>query len=202
MTKVASLDRRGRNRPAAKQTSQTRPSIDEDYVGFDQLDGTHPWQEAVPEGCLLYDVRVLPGGKVAYFNWDLAKEMGLLAEAHPHRLNRTLEDKLLETFCIRISNEWHHEHNVIFPKTMLKKNKYMATRYLQLQHPDKAGRTSGDGRCIWNGIVKNHNQTWDVSSRGTGVTALAPGAVLAGRPLRSGNNDHGYGCGMAEIDEL
>ncbi|MGE0527690.1 MAG: hypothetical protein AB7P49_11550, partial [Bdellovibrionales bacterium] len=36
----------------------------------------------------------------------------------------------------------------------------------------------------------------------TGVTALAPGAVQAGQPLRSGNTDHGYGCGLAEIDEL
>lgn len=189
-------------RAALKQTSQTRQALDGNYSGFDQLDGTHPWQTAVPEGCVLYDARLLPGGKVAYFNWDLAKEMGLLPEHHPHRLNRPLEDKLLETFCIRIINEWDHEHNVIYPKTMLKKNKYMATRYLQLQHPDKAGRTSGDGRCVWNGTLKNRGQIWDVSSRGTGVTALAPGVVLAGKPLRSGNNEHGYGCGMAEIDEL
>ncbi len=202
MAKVISLERRQRARSQAKPTNQTRTALDGSYSSFDQLDGTHPWQTAVPEGCLLYDVRLLPGGKVAYFNWDLGKEMGLLPEQHPHRLNRALEDKLLETFCIRIINEWDHEHNVIFPKTMLKKNKYMATRYLQLQHPDKAGRTSGDGRCVWNGIVKNRTQIWDVSSRGTGVTALAPGVVLAGKPLRSGNNDYGYGCGMAEIDEL
>jgi hypothetical protein len=200
MAKVMALDRRQRSRTALK--NQVRPALDGTYSDFNQLDGKHPWQTAVPEGCLLYDVRILPGGKVAYFNWDLAKEMGLIPDHHPHRLNRGLEDKLLETFCIRIVNEWDHEHNVIYPKTMMKKNKYMATRYLQLQHPDKAGRTSGDGRCVWNGIVKHRGQIWDVSSRGTGVTALAPGVVLAGKPLRSGNSDHGYGCGMAEIDEL
>lgn len=202
MSKVMALERRRRPRSALKATSQTRPALDGTYAAFDQLDGTHPWQQAVPEGCVLYPARLLPGGKVSYFNWDLAKEMGLLPEHHPHRLNRALEDKLLETFCIRIINEWDQQHNVIYPKTMLKKNLYMATRYLQLQHADKTGRTSGDGRCIWNGVFKNRGAVWDVSSRGTGVTALAPGAVLAGKPLRSGNNDHGYGCGMAEIDEL
>jgi uncharacterized protein YdiU (UPF0061 family) len=78
----------------------------------------------------------------------------------------------------------------------------MATRYLQLQHPSKTGKTSGDGRCIWNGFIEHNGITWDVSSRGTGVTRLAPGFVEAGRPLRSGNTSAGYGCGMAEIDEL
>src|SRR6185503_16252427 len=84
----------------------------------------------------------------------------------------------------------------------MKPNTYMATRYLQLQHTDKSGRTSGDGRCIWNGVVSSQGRVWDVSSRGTGVTALAPGAVEAGEPLKTGNLQHGYGCGMAEIDEL
>jgi len=173
-----------------------------DYSSFDQLNGTHPWQTAVPEGCILYPVRQLPGGKVSYFNFELAKEMGLIDSRHSHRLNKKLEQKLLDTFCIRIINEWDQAHNVVVPKAMIKPNLYMATRYLQLQHPDKSGRTSGDGRCIWNGIVSAKGRIWDVSSRGTGVTQLAPGVVLAGKPLQSGNQDHGYGCGLAEIDEL
>lgn len=192
MTKILGTARR----------SQSRTSPQGDYSPFDQLDGTHPLQTAVPESCVMYDVRILPGGKVSYLNWDLAKEMGLLPQDHSQRLNRTLEDKLLETFCIRIINEWDKAHNVIFPKTHLKKNRYMATRYLQLQHADRTGKTSGDGRCVWNGVVQFAGKVWDVSSRGTGVTTLAPGAVLAGKPLKSGNNAHGYGCGMAEIDEL
>lgn len=78
----------------------------------------------------------------------------------------------------------------------------MATRYLQLQHKDKTGRTSGDGRSIWNGEVEHNGVVWDVSSRGTGVTKLAPGAVEADKPLRSGSTAFGYGCGLADIDEL
>lgn len=202
MTKVLPFDRRKSPRTVAKATTQLRPAQDRDYTAFDQLDGSHPWQSAVPASCLMYDVRLLSGGKVAYFNFDLAKEMGLIGSEHPEKMNRRLEEKLLETFCIRIINEWDKEHGVIFPKGSVKKNRYMATRYLQLQHADKAGRTSGDGRCIWNGIVKHGGKTWDISSRGTGVTALAPGVVEAGKPLRSGNTEHGYGCGMAEIDEL
>lgn len=174
----------------------------EDYGAFDQLDGRHPWAEQVPEGLILYPVRSLSGGKVSYFNFDLAKEMGLIDKHHPHKLTKKLTQKILETFCIRIINEYDQEKGIRYPAETIKPNKFMATRYLQLQHADKSGRTSGDGRCIWNGIVVHNKQIWDVSSRGTGVTALAPGVVEAGHPLRSGNYDHGYGCGMAEIDEL
>jgi len=174
----------------------------DDYGAFDQLDGQHPWRDQVPEGLILYPVRTLTGGKVSYFNFELAKEMGLIAKSHPKKLSKKLNDKLLDTFCLRIINEYDQEKNIRYPKETVKKNEYMATRYLQLQHTDKSGRTSGDGRCIWNGMVVGNGKVWDVSSRGTGVTALAPGAVEAGQPLRSGNYDHGYGCGMAEIDEL
>ncbi len=204
MAKPATVDRKFREVTERKSLTTTRPHsrIQNDYSRFDQLDGSHPWQKANPEACVMYDVRILPGGKVAYFNFDLAKEMGLVHRDHPAQLNKFLEEKLLETFCIRIINEWDEANNITFPKTVLKKNKYMATRYLQLQHQDKTGRTSGDGRSIWNGVVEYRGRTWDVSSRGTGVTRLAPGVVQAGRPLRSGNTDHGYGCGMAEMDEL
>lgn len=183
----------------AKNTASAAESA---YSRFDKLDGTHPWQQAVPEGCVLYSVRELGLGRVAYFNWDLAREMGLIDRDHPERMTKALEEKIIETFSLRIINEWDQENKLSFPKSSLKSNRYMATRYLQLQHPDKMGRTSGDGRCIWNGVIQNAGKVWDVSSRGTGVTSLAPGAVLAGRPLKSGNTDHGYGCGMAEIDEL
>lgn len=172
------------------------------YDRFDELDGRHPWQEQVPEGFISYPVRELGKGKIAYFNFRLAKEMGLIPQDHDHKLNRSLEKKLIETFSIRIVNEYDQVHDITFPESSMKKHKYMATRYLQLQHSDKTGRTSGDGRCVWNGSIEYKGTTWDVSSRGTGVTALAPGAVQAGKPLRSGNTDFGYGCGLAEIDEL
>jgi uncharacterized protein YdiU (UPF0061 family) len=175
---------------------------DENYSAFNQLDGRHPWQEAVPEGLILYPVRKLSGGKISYFNFDLAEEMGLIPKGHPRRLTKKLSETILDTFCLRIVNEYDQEHKLRVASTAMKQHGYMATRYLQLQHTDKTGRTSGDGRCIWNGVVANRHGIWDVSSRGTGVTALAPGAVTAGQNLKSGNRDHGYGCGMAEIDEL
>lgn len=176
---------------------------EEDYNTLDQLDGSHPWRTQVPEGSILYPVRRLSGGKVSYFNFELAKEMGIIPKDHPHKMNKKLEAKVLETFAIRIINEYDVQKKIRYSKNAIKPTQFMATRYLQLQHSDKTGRTSGDGRCIWNGVFKSKNgRSWDVSSRGTGVTALAPGAVTAGEPLRSGNYDHGYGCGMAEIDEL
>lgn len=177
-------------------------AIQDEYGSFDQLDGQHPWKEQMPEGMIEYPVRQLSGGKVSYFNFDLAKEMGLIPQDHPRRLNKRLIDKILQTFCLRIINEYDQKHGLRYPAHTIKANAYMATRYLQMQHSDKTGRTSGDGRAIWNGIVVHKNKMWDVSSRGTGVTALAPGVVKAGEPLKSGNNQHGYGCGLAEIDEL
>ena len=186
-----------------KATKHARPIAPADpFATFDQLNGMHPWAEQVPEGMILYPVRELNGGKVSYFNYDLAKEMGLIPEGQPHVLTNALSEKILKTFCLRIINEYDQQNGIRYAASSLKDFKYMATRYLQLQHADKTGRTSGDGRCIWNGVVAHGGKIWDVSSRGTGVTALAPGAVQAGRPLKSGNNDHGYGCGMAEIDEL
>lgn len=184
--------------PAAKPENNR----DHEYVAFDQLDGQHPWMDFVPEGYVPYQARILNEGKVAYFNFELAKEMGLLTSEHPHTLTPALKKKILDTFCLRIINEYDQQRGAQFPKDRLKAHPYMATRYLQLQHDNKQGKTSGDGRCIWNGVFKGNGRLWDVSSRGVGVTRLAPGAVEAGRPLRSGSTDFGYGCGMAELDEL
>lgn len=101
---------------------------------------------------------------------------------------------------MRIVNEFDQEHSNKSIET--KTHPFMATRYLQLQHKDKKGRTSGDGRSIWNGSVQHGGKLWDVSSRGTGVTCLAPGAVQAKKALKTGSEEFGYGCGLAEIDEM
>src|SRR5688500_15573094 len=113
------------------------PKPDETYGAFDQLDGEHPWSARVPEGMILYPVRQLSGGKVSYFNFDLAKEMGLIPKNHPNQLNKNLSAKILETFCLRIINEYDQENGLRFPSASIKNKKYMATRYLQLQHTDK-----------------------------------------------------------------
>ena len=172
------------------------------YSSFDQIDGRHPWMDAVKDGFVAYRVRQLNTGKVAYFNFALAKEMGLIAPDHPNQMTEELEEKLIHTFSLQIINEYDELTNRRIDPSTIRPNKYMATRYLQLQHANKQGKTSGDGRGIWNGTVSHRGTTWDVSSRGTGVTRLAPGSVEAAKPLKTGGTDFGYGCGLAEIDEL
>lgn len=172
------------------------------YNAFDSINGEHPWMTAVENGYVSYKVRELNAGKIAYFNFVLAKEMGLIPADHPHEMNEQLSEKLLKTFSLQIINEYDEISNRKIDPTTIRPNKYMATRYLQLQHANKQGKTSGDGRGIWNGTATHRGTTWDVSSRGTGVTCLAPGAVQAAKPLRTGGTEFGYGCGLAEIDEL
>jgi uncharacterized protein YdiU (UPF0061 family) len=128
--------------------------------------------------------------------------MGLIPANHPHTLTEDLKHQLIKTFSLQIINEYDELTKRRIDPNTIKPNKYMASRYLQLQHSDKRGKTSGDGRGIWNGIVEHKGKVWDVSSRGTGVTCLAPGAVQANRPLKTGAGTFGYGCGQAEIDEL
>lgn len=179
-----------------------RTEVTRNYRSFDQLDGEHPWMKVVPNGFVPYRVRELGQGRVAYFNYVLAKEMGLIAADHPQRMNGDLEKKILQTFSLQIINEYDELSELKFDARTIKPKTFMASRYLQLQHPSRLGKTSGDGRGIWNGTAAHKGVVWDVSSRGTGVTCLAPGAVEAQRPLRTGDTDFGYGCGQAEIDEL
>lgn len=182
--------------------SSTRKQETNYYSAFDKIDGQHPWMNAVKEGFIAYKVRELRTGKVAYFNFILAKEMGLIAPDHPHQMTEDLQNKLIETFSLQIINEYDELSQRRIDPTTIRPHKYMATRYLQLQHANKQGKTSGDGRGIWNGTIAHRGTTWDVSSRGTGVTKLSPGSVEAKRPLKTGGTEFGYGCGLAEIDEL
>ena len=46
------------------------------------------------------------GGKLAYFNYDLAKEMGLIDRNHPPKMNQQLSQAVLNTFGIQIINEY------------------------------------------------------------------------------------------------
>ncbi len=173
------------------------------YDNLKKLNGHHPWMNQVPEGCLVYPVRRIANARVKYFNFGLAKEMGILPKDHPDTMNKALEESIVETFAIRIINEYDYLHSRSWPSNAVQNSRYMATRYLQLQHPNKKGETSGDGRCLWNGMwTSADGRQWDVSSRGVGVTALAPGVIEAGKPLQSGSEEFGYGCGMAENDEL
>jgi uncharacterized protein YdiU (UPF0061 family) len=190
------------NLAALSALSPELPAREGPYSAFAQIDGSHPWKFAVPSGFVDYQARVLRGTKVLYFNFALAKEMGLLPPDHKHRLNPELERELVAAFALRILNEYDQLSGERFPARDLKPNRYMATRYLQLQHDCKTGATSGDGRSIWNGqFVSQEGVAWDVSSCGTGVTRLSPGFVIEGRPIKSGDPNVSYGSGLADVDE-
>lgn len=169
------------------------------YTMFDKIDGSHTFKSAVPDGYVEYRVKTRHNGEVFYFNFELAKEMGLLAADHRHLLNKSLCAKLLETFSIEVINEYEVKQGVTVPPSDIRAKKYMATRYLQLQHPGRAGLTSGDGRSIWNGCFNGRGTTWDISSCGTGVTALSPATAHEGRYFKSGDKNASYGSGRGDL---
>jgi hypothetical protein len=99
------------------------------YDRFSLINGNHDFQKAVPEGAVEYSVRLRKGGKLSYFNYDLAKEMGLISGDHPQKMNQTLSETVLDTFGIQIINEYDLIHQTPIPKKNIKPHKYMATRY-------------------------------------------------------------------------
>ncbi len=175
--------------------------LDFDYSSFAKVNGDHPLKKAVKDAYIEYPARKRHGGKVTFFNFALAREMGLLPENHPDNLTVELEEAILDTFSIVIINEYDVMNNLQFPKEDIKPNKYMATRYLQLQHPNKQGKTSGDGRSIWNGHISHKGVTWDISSCGTGATRLSPATNINNKFYQTGDPTISYGCGYSEVDE-
>jgi len=171
------------------------------YEKFKELDGTHPWRDVSPDGYIDYQARYRPQGRVLYFNFPLAGEMGLISADHPPTINKELEQAILETFSLRIINEYDLRHGKKYPPETIKPRPYMATRYLQTQHRNKQGKTSGDGRSIWNGL-RTSTLTFDISSRGTGATILSPGAQQADGAVQTGDESYGYSSGLAELDEM
>jgi hypothetical protein len=171
------------------------------YAAFARLDGRHPYRDAVPGGWVDYRARRLRHGEVAFFNYALAREMGLIPAGHPNALTRGLRTAILDTFSLVIVNEYDIAHGLRIPARDLLPHPFMATRYLQLQHPDRRGSTSGDGRSVWNGMVRHAGVSWDVSSCGTGVTRLCPATALTKRFYKTGSRSASYGCGTASVEE-
>lgn len=171
------------------------------YARLASIDGRHPLQREVPSAVVPYPARRRRDSEIAFFNFDLAREIGLIPARHPDELNAALRRVLLDTFSLVIVNEWDEAHGNRPKPRDRRTHHYMATRYLQLQHPDKRGLNSGDGRSIWNGVVRGRNGHWDVSSCGTGVTRLCPATSALGRFFKTGNAITDYGCGTAHIDE-
>jgi uncharacterized protein YdiU (UPF0061 family) len=165
------------------------------YASFDQIDGSHSFKSAVPDGYVDYAVRTRHGGAVFYFNFDLAREMGLMGASHDNQLSAELEQKILDTFALVIINEYDVMNSTPIHTKDIRANRFMATRYLQLQHPNKQGKTSGDGRGIWNGEFKAKGINWDVSSSGTGATCLSPAHAQTKKFFKTGDKVVGYGNG-------
>src|SRR6478672_2053211 len=172
------------------------------YEKFKEIDGTHPWRNVSPDGYVDYQARYRPHGRVLYFNFALAKEMGLIPSDHAASITKDLEQVILDTFSLRIINEYDLERGKKYPPETIKPHPYMATRYLQTQHRNKQGKTSGDGRSIWNGYLRHDGLTFDISSRGTGATILSPGAQEADGAVKTGDESYGYASGLAELDEM
>jgi hypothetical protein len=172
-----------------------------DYQKLRRIDGRHPLKRTAPETYIDYRARRRRDAEVAYFNFGLAREMGLIPASHPDRLDRELRRAVLETFGLVIINEYDYLNATPIPRRDLLPHAYMATRYLQLQHPDKRGVNSGDGRSVWNGSVSHRGVTWDVSSCGTGVTRLCPATSEHGTFYKTGNWMADYGCGTAALAE-
>jgi uncharacterized protein YdiU (UPF0061 family) len=172
------------------------------YEKFREIDGSHPWREISADGYIDYQARYRPQGRVIYFNFPLAKEMDLIPADHPPVINTELEQVILETFSLKIINEYDLKHRKRYPLGSVKPHPYMATRYLQLQHNNRQGKTSGDGRSIWNGYLRTKTLTFDISSRGTGATSLSPGAQQADGIVETGDESYGYSSGLADLEEM
>lgn len=211
-----SMSKRNKNREAGRKASPRAPQPSastrrtrrsatppggDRYPKIEAIDGRHPLARTAPSAVVPYPARRRRDSEVAYFNFDLARETGLIPARHPDRLTAGLRRALLDTFSLVIVNEWDEAHGrVPAPRDRLP-HPYMATRYLQLQHPDKRGVNSGDGRSVWNGLVRSPQGRFDVSSCGTGVTRLCPATSALGQFFRTGNALADYGCGTAHIDE-
>ena len=118
------------------------------YEKFNEIDGRHPWRNVSPDGYVDYQARYRPNGRVLYFNFSLAKEMGLIPPDHRPTISKDLEQIILDTFSLQIINEYDLERGKKYPPETIKPHPYMATRYLQIQHRSRQGRTSGDGRPL------------------------------------------------------
>jgi len=216
---VMSISKRNKTREAGRKSSSPAPASNSSsragrrarrssprsggdlYPKIKGIDGRHPLARTAPSAVVPYPARRRHDSEVAYFNFDLAREIGLIPARHPDELTPALRRALLDTFSLVIVNEWDETHGRIPDPRDRLPHPYMATRYLQLQHPDKRGLNSGDGRSVWNGLVRSPKGRWDVSSCGTGVTRLCPATSELGRFFRTGNALADYGCGTAHIDE-
>ncbi|HLG23138.1 MAG TPA: hypothetical protein VI382_10005, partial [Candidatus Manganitrophaceae bacterium] len=70
------------------------------YSRFARINGEHPFKTAVRNGYVDYAVRARRGGRLFYFNFDLAQEIGLIPRGRPHVMSRALSRAVLDAFSL------------------------------------------------------------------------------------------------------
>ncbi len=102
---------------------------------------------SVPVGYVDYQARYRPQGRVLYFNFPLAKEMGLILTDHPPIINKDVEQVILETFFLRIINEYDLKHGKKYPPESIKPGLYMAM-LTGNSASQQTGQEFGSGRAV------------------------------------------------------
>ena len=87
-----------RSRSLSVEKKKSVKALSKKYESFETINGNHSLREAIPDGYVDYPVRTRQGGSVFYFNFDLARDMGLIDRNHPDEMTPQLRDKILETF--------------------------------------------------------------------------------------------------------
>src|SRR3569832_118170 len=95
---ISALSRYDRRmRKTGRTTQKTKGQEAEGvHARFAQNNGKHPIRTAVPDGLVDNAVRVRRGGKLFYFNFDLAEEIGLITKGHRHRMTPILRRAILD----------------------------------------------------------------------------------------------------------
>ncbi len=104
--------------------------------------------------------------KIVLFNFELAKELGLLPADAPNHLTQELEQKILSTFDFKIDETGTLTGN---------RPQVFATYYSDGGLDYDSG--TGDGRSVWLGEIKSRSEdgrerTFDINTKGTGRTGL------------------------------
>ncbi|MGZ3693983.1 MAG: protein adenylyltransferase SelO family protein [Bdellovibrionota bacterium] len=123
--------------------------------------GEHSLLTEITEPGFYEEVPVRPNtGEILLFNFDLAKELGLMPASAPNVLTPELAEKVNAAFGIEVA-----------PKGTVGTGNRIATYYNDGGLDYNSGR--GDGRALWIADIKAPNgRTYDVTTKGTGGTGL------------------------------
>src|SRR6185369_10688651 len=70
------------------------------YEALEALNGTHPWRDVGAGGYVDYRARRRDGGRVVYFNFELAAAVGIVPARPARRITARLERAILRSFSL------------------------------------------------------------------------------------------------------